>query len=134
MPDKKRGFTLVEMLAVVLILAVLAAVAVPRFYDYRGDAEEAADIASLAGIRTALHLAYVQHRADDAPAAQWVTSVGQIEDMMLTGELPAGIIEGITVSGGKLQDRRGNTYTLTPETATSSAKLELDSVPDPTFS
>jgi type II secretion system protein G len=34
-----RAFTLVELIAVIVVLAILAAVAVPRYFDYRRQAE-----------------------------------------------------------------------------------------------
>ncbi|GAB6177534.1 hypothetical protein JCM16814_24250 [Desulfobaculum senezii] len=37
---KKNGFTMIELIAVIVILGILAAAAVPRFMDARRDAEE----------------------------------------------------------------------------------------------
>jgi len=39
---KNAGFTLIELIAVMLILAILAVVAVPQFVDLRADANRAA--------------------------------------------------------------------------------------------
>ncbi len=36
---ERRGFTLVEIMIVVIILAVLAAIAIPAFSEYRSDAQ-----------------------------------------------------------------------------------------------
>ncbi len=47
----RRAFTLIELMAVVLILAILAGVAMPRFFDYQTRAREAACKGTLGGVR-----------------------------------------------------------------------------------
>jgi len=48
---KEAGFTLIELVAVLVILALLGAMAVPRFVDVTGQALTAAQNGSLAGVR-----------------------------------------------------------------------------------
>lgn len=47
----RAGFTLIELMAVVLILAILAGVALPRFFDYRDEARVASCKGTLGGVR-----------------------------------------------------------------------------------
>ena len=41
MKQAQRGFTLIELVMVIVILGVLAAVAIPKFVDLKGDAVSA---------------------------------------------------------------------------------------------
>ena len=57
---KKHGFTLVEIIAVLIILAILAAVAVPRFMDLTARARELALQGALAEGLSMCSLAYAR--------------------------------------------------------------------------
>lgn len=59
----RRGFTLVELLIVVIILAVLAAIVIPQFNSATTDTQEAALDANLAAMRNAIELYKAQHNA-----------------------------------------------------------------------
>jgi len=59
----RSGFTLVELLIVVIILGVLAAVAIPQFSSNTEDAKVSALDTSLAEMRNAIELYYHQHNA-----------------------------------------------------------------------
>ncbi len=57
----QKGFTLVELLIVVIIIAILAAVLVPQFSGSTDDAKLAALDTTLSNMRTAVDLYYQQH-------------------------------------------------------------------------
>lgn len=57
----QAGFTLVELLIVVIILAVLAAIIIPQFSSATVDAQESALDANLAHMRSAVELYHAQH-------------------------------------------------------------------------
>lgn len=60
---RQSGFTLVELLIVVIILAILAAIVVPQFGSSTEDAQASTLKADLAQMRSAVELYYHQHNS-----------------------------------------------------------------------
>lgn len=52
--NKKKGFTLIELIIVIAIIAILAAVAIPKFGEVRKNANEKSDIANAKTIANAV--------------------------------------------------------------------------------
>ena len=61
--EGERGFTLIEMMIVVAIIAILVAILVPNFMRARAQAQTAACEANLKEIATALELYQTDHQA-----------------------------------------------------------------------
>ncbi len=59
----KKGFTLIELVMVIVILGILAATALPRFVDLSSKAKESAAKGALGGIRAALAIQYASNAA-----------------------------------------------------------------------
>jgi len=51
---RRRAFTLVELIAVIVVLAILSAVAVPKYFDYSAKAKESAARGIIGGVRSAI--------------------------------------------------------------------------------
>lgn len=67
MRTMKRGFTLVEILIVVVILGILAAIVIPQFSQASTEAKENSLASSLQTMRSQISLYKIQHN-DHAPA------------------------------------------------------------------
>lgn len=52
----RRGFTLVELTVVILIIGVIATIAAPKFFDSLDDAKDNAAVSSLATVRNTIQL------------------------------------------------------------------------------
>ena len=50
----RRGFTLIELIAVIVVLAILAGVALPKYFDYSTQAKASSCKGTLGGARAAI--------------------------------------------------------------------------------
>ena len=71
----KSGFTLVEILIVVVILGILAAIVIPQFTDASTEAKTSSLCSDLQTVRSQLELYKIQHNdaipAPEADGASW---------------------------------------------------------------
>jgi general secretion pathway protein G len=76
---KAKGFTLVEILIVVVILGILAAIVIPQFTEASTEAKEARLVSDLQTVRSQIELYKIEHN-DNVP---WMT-LNADEDNALT--------------------------------------------------
>ena len=74
MRKKRAGFSLIELVVVVLILGILAAVAAPRMFDTANNARQNGTKQSLSVIRDAIEL-YKSQNGSFPPAATMATAL-----------------------------------------------------------
>ena len=65
----QKGFTLIELVMIIVILGILAAVAIPKYQDLSDEAKEAAARGSLGAVRSAITIYYANHAVQDS--AHW---------------------------------------------------------------
>ncbi len=103
----RGGFTLIELVIIIVVLGILAAVAIPKYQDITGEAKEAAGRASLGSLRSAITI-YYANQAVTTGTAIW-PSLSQLETSgsvmaqgmpenpyQATANAPDSIVTGVT--------------------------------------
>ncbi len=79
--EAKRGFTLVEILIVVVILGILAAIVIPQFTDASTQAKESSLVSDLQTLRSQIELYKAQHNDTPPAFATFVTQMTGLTDV-----------------------------------------------------
>ena len=56
--NSQGGFTLIELVIIILVLGILAATAIPKFYDMSAKAKDAAEKGVVGGVRGGIAIMY----------------------------------------------------------------------------
>lgn len=101
---RKRGFTLLELMIVVIIVGILASLAVPRFIDAMQKARKGAATEMLGSIRSAQMRYYAENTA-------YSTSMALL-DLDMTGSPDWTIKEPSAGKLGEVKHTNNETYTI----------------------
>src|SRR5690349_21119277 len=109
MKSLQKGFTLIELMIVVAIIGILAAVALPAYQDYTIRAKVSELVLTASGFKTTI--------SEFAQTKNTLTSSGQGLTVALTGKVTAGSVTPngvVSVTGSSTSVGTAVTVTLTP--------------------
>jgi len=115
--NAQSGFTLIELIVVIVILGVLAATALPKFADMGGDARVAKMQSALGAMKSASAIVHAQWLVAGSVSTASITQEG--ETIAHVNGYPT--VAGIKISAGGLTDYNvpaatGTTLTVSSDT------------------
>ena len=96
---QRRAFTLIELVAVIVVLAILAGVAIPKYIDYATNAKSSAVKGVVANVRSAIRNFYSQQAMIGTATYPTLIQLNTVGTVILY-EMPANPYNGLnTVTG-----------------------------------
>lgn len=113
--NKKRGFTLIELIIVIAIIAILAAIAIPKYQKSKKQAAITAHNANVSMLKTAASVKLNELNANDGEVIWTKESEDALQYVEKWPEIPKGI--GIDSKEYKVKiNPKNSTITIEPDT------------------
>ncbi len=128
MRKRTFGFSIVELVMIVLLIAVLAAIVIPNFIDFRKEAKNSAVQAGIGFLRSSIAAATTQIELKEDPTThpKRFPSVKELQEGIFGDEHPALKGKSIFEAGAQVPKNPWTSPTLPPETMVLIVECEFE--------
>jgi len=105
----QKGFTLIELMIVIAIIGILAAIAIPQFLQYRQRAYDASSSTDIKNMYTAAQAYFVDHPSVDLTITD-IKNSGYNPSTGVTPTVVTGTMTGLSMTASHSQGKY--TYTV----------------------
>ncbi|MGL4932910.1 MAG: prepilin-type N-terminal cleavage/methylation domain-containing protein [Aeromonas sp.] len=116
---KQAGFTLIELVIVIIILGILAVTAAPKFLNLQDDARKSAAQGVQAALQSAANLVYSKAALEGIESASTEEDLNGLDKVQVIFGYPtaATISQAVTLEGWGVSKTDDTTVTFVPDNA-----------------
>lgn len=115
---KRNGFTLIELVIIIVIIGILAAIAIPKYLDLQTEAKAAAEKGTVGGVRAGIEIYFAKNKAFPATLDSATNGACATANKCFTTVLTDGVDSDWTKATNAYTGPTTAVYTYTPASGT----------------